>query len=141
VCERAHLPSPPPEKLQKSRSLSPTLPAMYDPCNDTHQMYFVESLRALTQDVSRRLFEQVPFFAMHISPHFLNTDLFTGCLRHRTNASSLHAFHHRGWPACTSSWRIRAPCPLTPRGAGSSALGEPRGVLWRTKEPPGFTSY
>jgi hypothetical protein len=44
------------------------------------KMYFVGSLRALTQDVSRRLFEQVPFFAMHISPYFLNTDLFTGCL-------------------------------------------------------------
>jgi conserved oligomeric Golgi complex subunit 3 len=33
------------------------------------KMYFVGSLRALTQDVSRRLFEQVPFFAMDISKH------------------------------------------------------------------------
>ncbi len=96
-------------------------------------VYFVGSLRALTQDVPRRLFEQVPFslrtrLSLAPFPH-------TGCFRHRANASSLHTIYHGSWTTRTTSWGFRAPRPHAPRGTRGSAFRVPCRIFWCSQKP------
>ena len=59
-------------QLKRSGSIPLAFPATYDPRDDTHQIFFVGSLLALTQDVSQRLFEQVRYGDVHVFITCLN---------------------------------------------------------------------
>ena len=128
-------------KLQRSRSIPLAFSAMYDACHDFDQNVLCWLAPSAHAGCLTTAIRTGTLFLRMSLDFFFPSSYFTGCFRHRTNASSLHAVYHGGWTTRTTPWGIRAPRPHPPRGTRGPAFRVSCRIFWRAQEPTCRASY